>query len=267
MQSASPDFANPPVVETAIGIQFSELADFQQSHFGWFHQAIVGEYPYSEDQPRLLRLSEVFPRSVRKPGVQLKSVSSPDRVLYRDAQSDPTKLVQVQPDRFGFNWRRSSDKVAYPSFANNLVECLSKYSTFSKFCGSHGLGQVVPDLCEVVYVNHIFPGESESAQTLFAETFFPQPPVLFDGFLPAAGTITFNRMFEMGGDRGRLYAEATVTTHGERGDFISLRMIARIVCGASSIEDDIQAAHDWIVNGFVSLTNPKIRRDRWQQET
>jgi uncharacterized protein (TIGR04255 family) len=259
MSSVSPKFENPPVVETAIGIQFSELADFKQSHFGWFHREIVDEYPYSEDQARLLRLSEVFPRSFRRHGIQLKQMSSPDRVLYRDNPNDPTKLVQVQPDRFGFNWRRSSDKAPYPSFVTNLAECLSKYARFSQFCESQGLGPVV-------YVNHIFPDANESAQALFGDIFFHQQPVLFDDFLPTAETTTFNRMFELGGSHGRLYAEASVALHSERGDFISLRMIARVVCGDAGVEADIQSAHDWIVNGFVSLTNPQIRRDRWKQE-
>lgn len=264
MNDRSPCFEKPPVVETAIGVQFAALPGFTQVHFGKYHCVVSERFPVAEDQPRLQRLSETFPRQPRIQGIRFESAGLPDRVFYRD-RIDGSQLIQLQPDRFGFNWCKSVTEEHYPSFGVNSGTFLREYEGFVAFCRDNGLGEVRPDIVEVIYVNHIFPLAEETAQDLFDRVFSASIARHFDSYLPAPASTSLNRVFEPDGQRGRLYAEASVAMHKERGEFLAFQMVARVRATGDSIADDIVVAHDWIVNGFVSLTSPEMRSKRWKQ--
>ncbi len=86
------------------------------------------------------------------------------------------------------------------------------------------------------------------------------------GLLGEPEAVTLNRLFRINGDRGRLYAEASIAKHRERGDFVLLKMTGRVLHGESAnVQETLRLAHDWVVNGFVELTGPEIREQRWGQ--
>jgi hypothetical protein len=88
----------------------------------------------------------------------------------------------------------------------------------------------------------------------------------YGGLLGRPELATFNRVFPIRDDRGRLYAEASVARHKERGDFVLLRMVGRTLHSeSSSVEETLGLAHDYVVQGFVELTEQTIREERWGQ--
>lgn len=265
--SEKPSFACPPVVETALGIQFHELADFKSVHFGLFYDTVRVEFPFVEDKPKIPQIIEKFPPKPAIPGLRFEPPGNPQRVWLLDTQEGP-HLLQLQPDRFGFNWRTTSEGVAYPSYSEYSVKFLGHFDRFVRFCEAEHLGSVRPDFCEVVYVNRIWPEQSESIIELFGKVF---PDVAWhdnlDGW-PAPEAVTLNRVYPIGEKRGRLFAEASLGRDNERGDFIVLKMVGRVVCGQgdNSIAVDLKLAHDWVVRGFVEITDPVIRKKRWGQQ-
>ncbi len=264
--SSGPKFDNPPVVETALGIQFVELPGFSTTHFGLFHEEIRDRYAVAVDQPRLDPIIETFPKAVRTPHFNIRTALRPERVWFKDSP-DGSRLVQLQPDRFGFNWRKADEEAQYPSYSVNSQLCVDEFRVFTAFCERQGWA-VKPDLSEVVYVNQIWPRKGESVIDLFATVFTGIGWGTSDDWLPSPEIVTLNRVFEIPEQRGRLYAEAGLAIDKEKGPFINLRMIGRVLHTSgnpSDIEDTLQLAHDWVVNGFVSLTDSTIRQERWGQ--
>lgn len=266
--SSSPKFRSPPVVETALGIQFHELTEFNSTHFGHFHQMIRDRYPIAEDQPRLAPIIETFPRMDSLPQFSIRSVPRVERVWFKDPK-DSSRLMQLQPDRFGFNWKKGSDEEQYPSYTKNSQLFLDEFRTFITFCEQHGW-DVQPNLCEVVYVNHIKPIEGESVIDLFASIFPGINWETSDNWMPSCNPeiATLNRVFEIPDQQGRLYVEAGIAHDKERGNFLNLRVIARTLHSSndpSDIQETLKLAHDWVVNGFVSLTDATVRQKRWGQ--
>ena len=263
---SGPKFDNPPVVETALGIQFVELPGFNTTHFGLFHEEICDRYAVAVDQPRLDRIIETFPKAVRTPHFKLRTAPRPERVWFKDSP-DGSRLVQLQPDRFGFNWRKPDEETQYPSYSVNSQLCLAEFRVFTEFCERQGW-PVKPDLCEVVYVNQIWPVQGESVIDLFANIFTGIGWGTSDDWLPSPEVVTLNRVFEIPEQRGRLYAEAGLAIDKDEGPFINLRMLGRALHTSgnpSDIEDTLRLAHDWVVNGFVSLTDRTTRQERWGQ--
>ncbi len=267
LKVAPPRFVDPPVVETALGIQFDELSSFATTHFGLFYETIRNRYPFPKDQPRLSTIFEPFPRRPMMPEFKLQMMDARpvERVWFMDAEKG-ANLIQVQPDRFGFNWRKPIEGAQYPSYSEHGKRCIEEFNKFCDFCHGQGLGDVTPNLCEVVYVNHIFPPEDRSAVSDF-ETVFPgvqwRPSTTWLG---APEGVSLNRVYTIGENRGRLYAEASIASHKERGDFVLLKMVGRVLCGGmQEVTDSLQLAHDWVVKGFESLTDQKTRKERWGQ--
>jgi uncharacterized protein (TIGR04255 family) len=269
--STTPKFDKPPVVETVIGVQFPELAGFRTPHFGLYWQTIQSEYQKVEDRPRLDEAVELFPRNiVPKHGFRISGRVLPDRVWYT-AQSG-SELIQLQPNRFLFNWRRQEPTDSYQSYEKSSSKFLGEFENFCRFCHQQELEAPKPNLCEVTYVNHIMPEGDESAIDLFATTFTGLAWELSDERLPPPESTTFNRVYviEKGGRKvGRLYAEASIAILQEdqgRREFVRLHMTGRVnhpAEGKVALADSLRLAHDWVVNGFASMSHPEIQKKRW----
>ncbi len=268
---APPRFAQPPVVETALGIQFDELGSMTASHLGLYFNQVRSRYPIAKDQPRLASITELFPARPVMPDLKFQLVNSKpvERVWFMSngEGDDPgDKLIQIQPDRFGFNWRKPGEDSAYPSYSRNGRECLEEFGRFAEFCRQENLGVLKPNLCEVVYVNHIVPPDGCSAIDDFGIVF---PGVSWEsgtGWLPTPERASLNRVYVIGENQGRLYAEASIGTVRGQGDIIVLKMVGRVICNDSvRVAEGLQLAHDWVVKGFECLTAPAVRRERWGQ--
>lgn len=267
-EQTGPVFENPPVVEVALGIQFKELVGFNSTHFGLYFERIRSRFPIAEEQPRIDPIDERFPRAVPLPRLQFQIGSRPNRMWFKDS-IDGSRLLQLQPDRFNFNWRKPNDEAPYRPYVESRSSCLEEFECFCRFCAEEGLSPVVPEICEVVYINHLFPALGESGIDLFERAFMGIRWQNSDEFLPPPDVASVNRVFVIGKEQGRLYAETSVGLHKERGEFVILKMTARVNHPfglTNDVADSLQLGHDWVVKGFVSLTEPLFRLQRWKQK-
>src|ERR1035438_10399713 len=67
-----PDFANPPVAEVVLSVQFEALSRMRAAHFGLFWARIRDRYPRTEERPALETRSEE-----RRVGKECRSRGSP----------------------------------------------------------------------------------------------------------------------------------------------------------------------------------------------
>jgi len=78
--------------------------------------------------------------------------------------------------------------------------------------------------------------------------------------------VALNRVFVIGENQGRLYAEASIGSTKDKGDIIVLKMVGRVICkDGLNVADSLRLAHDWVVKGFECLTDATVRKERWGQ--
>ncbi len=262
-----PKFNKPPVVETVLGVQFPEIAAFTNVHFGLFWVMIRERFPRPpQDQPRIAWVDESFPYRPVPSGLNLRlSGSSPQRVWYKSKSE--SELIQLQPDRFHFNWRLGKGE-DYPSFEANRERFLAEYEGFESFCSDQRLEQPKPCLAEVTYVNHLVPRDDESAVSLLQDALVGVEFQSMNAPLGVPERATFNRVFPIGDSKGRLYVEANLAQQRDRTEFVLLKLTSRVSLpedGSLSFADGLTMAHDWLVAGFAAVARPEIQQERWER--
>ena len=157
-QSALPDYGNPPVVETVVGVQFEPLSGFTNAHLGAFWQALgISEWPMVQDVPPLPRQEERFtPEAQWGKALRLQLTQNPaSRLQIRNR--DGNRLLQLQDGRMHLNWLgEGGDR--YPRYALVRAEFDNLLTQLARFVDASQLGVLTPDQWEVTYVNRIRQG-------------------------------------------------------------------------------------------------------------
>ncbi len=259
-----PRFTTPPVIELAFGIQFDSLPGFRTVHYGTWRERIRQRFPIVQDQPPLDELAEIFDGQQRKVTLNLVEGFPLPRVWYISESN--TELVQLQPNRFAYNWRKRESAQSYPSYATLKVKFTKELQEFVKFVESERLGVFKPNLCELTYINHIVSGdgwntlgEVDKVLTLLAGRYS-------DEYLPGLERIGANAAWvfkDAGGNPlGRLRMTATPQVRkSDRKPLLSVQMIARGIpqsAGGDGIVEFMDRAHEWIVRGFAAVTTKEM---------
>jgi len=272
--SKNPHYDKPPVVETVMSVQFPELEGFRAAHFGLYWETLRDRYPRLSDQPRLDPIrEEKFPKTpvTAFQSVQLLKQLPLGRMWF--TSDNNSELIQLQPDRFLFNWR--GDDGNYPTYRGNSQTFFKEFDAFCDFCEEHELPPPTPEICEVTYVNHCDPVAGEAAVELAGKIFTGLRWETNHEFLPRPESMKFNRAFVISHNKtpiGRLYAEASIAARRDGAalrEFVLLNLTARVNHDPKlgrPLESTLQCAHDWIVRGFADMTNIDMQRDRWEME-
>src|ERR1035438_5436431 len=155
-----PDFANPPVAEVVLSVQFEALSRMRAAHFGLFWARIRDRYPRTEERPALEPVVERFPEPARRRfDVQFPILEVPPMPRVWFFHRTENELLQVQTDRFVKNWRKAGQGDAYPRYEKVREWFEQDFGEFREFASSEDLGSIDVNQCEVTYVNHIVSGE------------------------------------------------------------------------------------------------------------
>lgn len=274
MPEIPPHFQKPPVVETVLSVQFDRLNDFRIVHFGLLWQRIGEQFPVIEEQPPLPPFRELFGTQLKLPLEHLTQWSlTPQvqlpRTLYRkeiaQTESAGSEMIQVQPDRFIHNWARpGADKQFYPTYRVNRGRFLETFNKFSQFVTEQKIGLIRPNIVEVTYINRIAIGAA-NVEELVRQAFPGFPLQRSDSFLPPMESIFVNQSFPIAAERGRLHVhfKAPVLLRSDE-EVIDLRLTALVApaSGDGSVEEALDLAHHWVVNGFRSMTSP-VMHSQW----
>lgn len=154
MNEQLPEFDNPPVIEVALSVQFERLS-LSAAHLGLVWEKFRGRFPVIQEMPELEAALERFdPPEKGVPGVRVEvgSMPIPRFWFINEAGSE---LVQVQRDRFIRNWRKTEGQPNYPRYDNLRTAFDSDWEIFASFASQESNAQLVPNQCEVTYVNII----------------------------------------------------------------------------------------------------------------
>jgi uncharacterized protein (TIGR04255 family) len=149
-----PDFANSPLTEVVLGIQYSPLANYKGTHAFEIWDLFKGEFGLVEEHQPVPSQFETFGRVGQ--AVNVEFVRAPIHNRYWFLTDDKAELLQFQPDRFTQNWRKmESANRPYPRFESVVERFFQNFEKLSEFVDRKALGPLAPNQCEVSYINHI----------------------------------------------------------------------------------------------------------------
>ena len=153
-----PGFHKPPVNEVALSVQFSPVSGLTVAMYGLLWQRYRPAFSKSEDKAPLASVIETFeaPRP-QKLKFEIVPEPQPPRCWFMNEKG--SELIQVQSDRFVFNWRKQPPLQPYPRYEHVRIGFERYYSIFEAFAQEYNLGPIVPTQCEVTYVNDLNIGE------------------------------------------------------------------------------------------------------------
>ena len=162
------------------------------------------------------------------------------------------------------NWGHSGEGSEYADFMQICEQFSCWFEKLVSFCVEHGISKPIVDLCEVTYVNQIVPSPPQTAMEYFSSVFMSVNPRSRVEWMSTPRALTYNRVFDITNDQGRLYFESGAPL--VEMDAIGLKMTGRaIVDPEQSWQDRLKIAHDWVVNGFEALTSDRARQQDWEQ--
>lgn len=255
-------FAHPPVVEVVCGVAFDPIPELASAHFGVLWGQFADEFPLTTDQHPL----RLVPDDA-EPGVQVNlGVGQPTpRVWF--LSEDEGRLIQVQRDRFHYNWRLRADGEAYPRYPK-VYEDFKKYlAVFRDFLEKGGVAPLKPLQYELSYVNRIAEDAVWSGPQQVGRVF---PDLGWrdtdERFLPGPDFVAAQLRFPMPEGAGRLYANIAPVRRKETGarEF-ALDLTARGAAGTRPVDEWFELAHEWITQGFADLTGEQMHHKAWKR--
>lgn len=244
-------FDRPPVIEVACGVAFTLPKPLKTAHIGLYWSRVRDEFPRCDDASPIAMVVEGqgTPDSIGY-DVQVQPVALPPvrRVWLINAEG--THLVQLQEDRFLFNWKRTGDDSSYPSYMNVVAGFREQWSRYKEFLASEGLGPPTPLQLEMTYFNFWPGGRAWLRDHQREET--------GERFLEAPEAVDWKVVHNLPDSRGRLHISAASARHAatsEKGIRLDLtaRGLPRDLSDASC-EQWFDLAHEWITQGFADIT-------------
>ena len=262
-----PAFDAPPLVEVSISVQFTEVEGLNTAHLGLVWQKFRKEFPHVSTQPPLPRIME--PDRIVPPGsvtVELKKTPPVPRMWFLNGNG--TRLVQIQHDRFAFNWRNADADEKYPRYNQVRSDFSRNLDLFTQFLEEEGLEGLQPDHVELTCVNHIPGGNIQDGHSPLEDHLRLWAGVPSDSDLPKPESTSLKTQFAFrDGDEflGRLYVHLEPRFLAIDGSpLYQLQLTARGAPagpGMQGIPVFLDRAHGWIVQAFASLTTKEMHRE------
>lgn len=260
-------FEKPPVVEVVCGVQFSVGRPLSSVEPGLYWRTIKDRFPRVEDVPPLTAAFESA-GAFQEFAMELSQTPPLRRTWFLTA--DGSNLIQLQGDRFIFNWKRAGENSQYPSYDVVIREFETHLSGFEQFVESRVGSRPVYRQFELTYVNHIDRsngldrvGEGnvliDHVRVADAKRFLKEP----EGYNLATTYLLPNSS-----GRLRTIAQTALRQPGEE-------RIVRLDLSARGISTDVgpkgrrawfDVAHDWITHGFADITSPILhQKELWER--
>src|SRR5258708_5390321 len=246
-----PDFGKPPVSEVLMSVEFLPLQNWRPPHAGLYWGCIDAEYPKTDVQFPIASERERFGDEYWVNQKLRVELAQPESARYWFIGADPTRLIQVQRDRFIINWRKVADAAPYPRYHKSIRPRFEKeWKQFRGFVSDKTLGAIEVQQCEITYVNDIEQGQGWNTFNDFGALFAPWVGTVKDSFLPPLQSLKLNGSFEMPNQQGRLNFVVHHLRRGLNGkEVIQVQLIAR---GKPKSTEDadimawIDALPDWL---------------------
>jgi uncharacterized protein (TIGR04255 family) len=179
------------------------------------------------------------------------------------AANEANEIVQFQTDRFIHNWRKIGEGDAYPRYEAVRARFLEELSILQAFANENNLGQLVPNQCELTYVNVI--KIADSSKTDPTAKIFKCWSDVGTEILGTPEDVALSMRYRILGDDGEPVGRVSVQSapgYGADGTrIIQLNLIGRGRPDAPTLEAALaflDIARLKIVEGFTALTTEEM---------
>lgn len=241
-------FDDPPLNEVALGRTFLPRPDFLVPHFGAFWQLVRNEFPDVAHAPPIFGPNDPQPdfSDVILPRVWLMS-------------ADSTALLQLQQNRFHYNWRKTSEKPEYVRFGVIQQRCLHFWELFEEFVRDVTKQPLVPIQSELTYVNIVDINSNEDAFQAAERTLRDSVWNPCARFLPAPTSFAHSYSFDIPGGTGKLQVSTATAVIKEGRSALKLELTVRGKQSDNcSFKEWSTSAHDFLVAAFKDLTRQEM---------
>jgi uncharacterized protein (TIGR04255 family) len=262
-----PEFGAPPLTEVVLGAQFDVIPGFVTPHIGVIWQRFRDAFPYVEEHPPIPPVFETFGSAPQFAGIGLQLMTGAEMARVFFINKPRTELLQVQKDRFLHNWRKVGDGDNYPRFETMLETFTAGFRTFSEAISKEGLGAIIPNQCEVTYINQMPVPEGGTLSDLTDDLFGQHTGSLALADLGKPEDLRFLLRYIIHDDKGkpvgRLIASAEPARRADGQTIMQLTLTAR---GRPSSPDEagiisfLNRGRISVVRGFAHLTGPKMHK-------
>ncbi len=258
--SAGVDFVCPPVDEVACSLQFETALPLALTDFSQIVDQFIDEYPTVEEHPPLPPIP--LGRAAQFT-FQVGSAYQLPRLYLIDPTS--TRLVQIQRDRLGVNWRRAGTETPYPRYDEgvrpSLVDAWSRLKV-----GLTALAIEPPEVAaiEVTYVNPIVVDGDVAIERIirpWTADFGEEHPATPRGF-------NLQLTYDLESTDGVLTVDigsATRNSDGQSVVLMNLIVRASVHGSFENALDCVDKGRGAIVNAFAALTTEEMHQ-MWQRE-
>ena len=150
-------FARPPIDEVVLSVLIRPLNRLLAPHLGEIWKEFKRDgFGSIMEHPPVLPVVEMFSNSIQEPQLQISN--RPDLARIWFIHEDDNQIIQVQRDRFTFNWRKTESNQQYPGFTDILKSFETFYKRFCKILTELEVGTVTPSQYELTYIDQLFQG-------------------------------------------------------------------------------------------------------------
>jgi uncharacterized protein (TIGR04255 family) len=257
--SGLPDFANPPVDEVVLSVEFAALPGFGVPHFGLFWERIRSEYPKFEVKPPLSSPGDQFAPNQ----VSLQLLATPE-VRCWFLEESGSYLLQLQNDRLLLNWRKVVGTETYPRYPMLRDRFERAWIAFLDFLSAEGIPSPRVVQCEVLYVNNIAYDKGWKGFGELHKVVGTLATPQHGRFLPAPERTTMQMAYALENNAGRLFVTLTpVIRSRDSAEVLQIRLNARGAPKSSESNDLLQwldLGRRWVVRGFADFTTENMHK-------
>ena len=142
-------YKNPPINEIVCGVRFAPIEQLQSGHFGILWQKFRPDFSKTEDQNLVGPVSQ-------------EDIGNSDKIPLPRIwfiHNKENELIQVQRNRFLYNWRKRRVEDEYPGY-KRVAENFEKYlSHFRRFLLEEELGNLDAKEYELTYIDLVPQGQ------------------------------------------------------------------------------------------------------------
>lgn len=273
-----PKFDAPPVVETALSVQFANLPGYSTAHTGWFWKEYLEKleeqpsrrWSQAVDAPRLEDQFERFgAEDIWVPQFAMKVLPPSQSQRTQIIRSNGERMIQVQDSRFILNWKKQAG--AYPSFEPLLQEFGTMLHAFETFSVEAGFGTLRYNQWEIAYVDQLKKGDMWESARDWSKIFpgLSMPPVRVNQLLSTGDeTMSADWRFSLADRRGRMYiALRQLRIPPSNEEVLNVTFVGRgPVTASQTWEQGFEIGHEALNETFLAITSPEAQ-ERWKERT
>ncbi|ABA22864.1 hypothetical protein Ava_3256 [Trichormus variabilis ATCC 29413] len=240
-------FSKSPLTEVVLGVEFNDPG-FSSVHFGLYWQSIQDRFPSPPlDRPPIGDI-ELLPMMPKLRRVWFESL-------------DRKELIQLQSNRFHYNWRRQGEADEYPHFKEIYPKFQSEWQHFQNWWLSTEKTFLQPIRYELTYLNQIDqnfgwkePGDNNKIFNFMSKEWeiTLKQPRLFNAEFE----------FELPDNLGNLLVRINqIIRLEDNNSMLLLELTSRSYDTKVSYEEWFHSAHKYTVNTFIELLQKDVKKE------